>query len=89
MMFLIAFIAGIGNFAMQKAVFESRHPFIEQMKHSFGPLTGERISMVLDLAILSGVLIFISRGDPIAGWVYLGYTGFNAAACWAILTDRL
>lgn len=88
MLFWLSFLAGIANFTMQKAVFESGHPVVEHVKRSFGPMTGERFSLILDTVLLAGVMMFVWHGNDVPGWLYLGYTGFNAAACWAILTDR-
>ncbi len=89
MLFVLCFLAGIANFAMQKAVLESGHPFVEQVKASFGVIVGERFSLVLDFIVLAGVLIFVFHGNVFAAIVYLGYTAFNAVAAWAILSDRL
>lgn len=88
-MFLICFLAGVANVAMQKAVLESGHPFVDQMKRHFGAMVSERFSLVLDTLLIAAVLLFVWRGEHVAGWLYLGYTGFNGMAAWAILNDRL
>jgi hypothetical protein len=89
MLFLFTFLAGVANFAMQKAVLESGHPFVEDVRRSFGAVVGERFSLILDFVLLAMVLIFVARGNAFAAWLYFGYTGFNALDAWAILSRRL
>ncbi len=88
-MFLIIFFAGIANFFLTRAVLESGHPFIEDVRETMGAIVGEKFSIALDVVLLSLALIVVFRGGSFAGWLYLGYTGFNALAAWAILNRRL
>jgi hypothetical protein len=58
-MYLIAaFLLGIANFAMHKAVVESGHPFVEDTKLYFGRHFGRNGSYFLEFGILLGAMLF-------------------------------
>jgi len=87
MAILLTFLLGIGNFAMHKAVIESRHPVVALMPR-FLVGAGGRGSMIAEFAILLAVLLFIANGHDGWSWAYLGYSGSNAVAAWLILSHR-
>ncbi|NJM49749.1 MAG: hypothetical protein HC843_01700 [Sphingomonadales bacterium] len=86
---IITFLLGIANFAMQKAVSESGHPFVEDSKIYFGRYFGKNSSYYLEYAILVGVLYFSVGGSWLALAVYMIYSALNALAAWALLTGRV
>ncbi|MFC4291474.1 hypothetical protein ACFOWX_03495 [Sphingorhabdus arenilitoris] len=86
---IIAFLLGIANFAMQKAVSESGHPFVEDSKIHFGKYFGKNSSYYLEYAILVGVMYFAVGGSWLAVGIYLVYSAINALAAWVLLTGRV
>lgn len=87
MAILLTFLLGIGNFALHKAVIESRHPVVGLLPR-FLTGSGGRGSMLAEFAILLAVLLFIANGHEGWSWGYLVYSGSNAAAAWLILSHR-
>ena len=84
---IVVFLLGIANFAMQRAVLESGHPLIDQMRaHSAFPV--RRLSLVFEFALLLGAMLLAANGWPWLAWVYAGYSGCNAFAAWIILRGR-
>lgn len=88
MVVLFTFLLGIGNFAMHKAVLESRHPLLGQMPWFFHMLGG-RISLVSEFLVLLAALLLVANSHPFWGAAYLGYSAFNALAAWLIITRRI
>lgn len=85
-MWIVAtFLLGIGNFALHKAVLESRHPLLRQL----GMARMARVTLVLEFAALLGAMLLVGYGQYFWGWVYLGYSLLNAASGWLILTRRI
>lgn len=85
MWILVTFFLGIANFALHKAVLESRHRLVE----TIGKERMARATLALEFAALLGALLLVSLGQYFWGWVYLGYSLFNAASGWLILTRRI
>lgn len=88
MAILIAFLCGIANFALHKAVLESRHPLLGQSPWFFH-LLGGRFSMVVEFVMLLGAMLMIATGS--VGWAigYGFYTAINAVSAWMILSGRV
>lgn len=88
MVILLTFLLGIGNFAMHKAVIESRHPILRDMP---GMLRagGGGLGLAVEFAILLTALLLINGGHPGWGWAYLGYSLFNMGSAWLILSRRI
>ena len=84
---VLTLLLGIGNFAMHKAVLESRHPMLAQMP--WMGLMGGRFSMALEFLLLLGALLLAASGHPGWSWVYFGYSVLNAVAGWLILSRRV
>lgn len=89
MVFILVFFSGILNFASQKAVIESGHPFIESVREHFGKVAGERIGMFLDFVILAGTLLVAFKGNVLMPMLYFGYTVFNVVAAYLIVNRRI
>ncbi len=89
MVFFLVFLSGIVNFASQKAVMESGHPFIESVREHFGKVAGERLGMFLDFVILAGTLLVAFKGNVVMPMLYFGYTLFNIIAAWLIINRRI
>ena len=85
---LLTFLLGVLNFAMHKAVLESRHPLLGQVPW-FVHALGGRGSLVIEFFVLLGAMLLVGLGS--AGWAlaYGGYTLLNALAAWLIGTRRL
>ncbi len=88
MALLLSFLLGIGNFAMHKAVLESRHPLLGQMPW-FVHLLGGRISMMTEFLILLAALLLVAQGNPLWGLAYGLYSMVNGFGAWLILTHRI
>jgi hypothetical protein len=89
-MFLIAcFLLGIGNFAMHKAVLESRHPFVEDSKLYFGQHFGKRTSYVIELVLLAGAMLMAHEGVLWIVWGYMAYSALNGIAAWLLLSGKI
>lgn len=86
---IMAFILGVANFGMHKAVVESGHPFVEDSKFYFGRHFGRQSSYILEFVILLAVLAFTANGSWIASAAYFVYTGLNLLAAWLLLTGRI
>lgn len=88
MAILLIFVLGIGNFAMHKAVLESRHPLLGQLPW-FVHLLGGRIGLLSEFLVLLAAMLLVANADPSWGIAYLAYSLFNALAAWLIITRRL
>ena len=84
---ILTFLLGVGNFAMHKAVLESRHPILAQMP--WLELYGGRFSLGLEFFLLVGALLLAASGHPGWGWAYLAYSALNGLAGWLILSRRV
>ena len=84
---VLTLLLGIANFAMHKAVLESRHPMLAQMP--WMGLMGGRFSLALEFMLLVGALLLVVSGHPSWGWAYLAYSALNAIAGWLILSRRV
>jgi hypothetical protein len=84
---LLTFLLGVLNFAMHKAVLESRHPMLGGMPFARG--LGGRGSLVVEFLVLLGAMLLVGTGSHGWAWAYAGYTAFNAVAAWLILTRRV
>ncbi len=85
---VLIFLLGIANFAVHKAVLDSRHPLLGQVPMFFH-LLGGRFSLVVEFLMLLGALLMVSQGSGGWLWLYLGYSGVNAVSAWLILTGRV
>ena len=88
MVIFFVFLLGIGNFALHKAVLESRHPLVAQMAWLVNRLGG-RGSLALEFALLLASLVIVAAGH--SGWalVYLGYSVLNGISAWLLLSGRV
>jgi len=84
----IIFLLGIGNFALHKAVLESRHPLLGHVPW-FVHMLGGRLTLVTEFLVLLAALMLAANGWPVLAWAYLIYTALNALAAWLILTGRI
>lgn len=89
MILIFCFLMGIANFAMHKAVAESGHPFVEDTKLYFGRHFGRYSSYGIELAMLTGAMLFAHNGSIIVAFVYSIYTGMNALATWLLLSGKV
>ncbi len=85
---LITFLLGIGNFALHKAVMESGHPMLDQMRWFFRS-GGGKFSLALEFGILLGTLLFAANGYVAAAIAYVLYSMLNSFSAWLILTHKI
>jgi len=85
---LFVFPLGMGNFALHRAVLESRHPALLELGWLIDRFGG-RASLALEFALLLLALGLVTSVDPNWGWAYLGYTALNAIGAWLMLSRRL
>jgi hypothetical protein len=85
---ILAFLCGVLNFAMHKAVLESRHPLLGQLPWFFH-LLGGRLGMAVEFVMLLGCMLMIASGSLAWVWGYLIYSLVNGLAAWLILSHRL
>lgn len=88
MAILFLFLLGIANFALHKAVIESRHPVLMQAPWLFRPLGG-RFSLILEFLILLGAMALAASGAGGWAWAYAFYSMLNALSAWMILSGRI
>ncbi len=88
MALIIIFVLGIGNFALHRAVLESRHPLLGEMPW-FVHMLGGRMTLATEFVVLLAALLLAANGWPSLAWAYLGYTALNCVAAWLILTRRI
>lgn len=85
---MVIFVLGIGNFALNRAVFESGHPLLERLPR-ISRMLGNRAALVSEFAMLFFALLLSVNGWPGIVWAYGGYTAFNAIAAWLFLSGRV
>jgi len=88
MAIFLLFMLGIANFAMHKAVLESRHPLLGRMPWFFH-LLGGRFSLAVEFLMLVSAMLMVAAGSPAWAWVYAGYSLANGFAAWLILSGRV
>lgn len=88
MFFALTFLLGIGNFALHRAVLNSRHPLLAQVPWLFGPLGG-RFSLLVEFVMLLGAMLMVAGGSAGWAWFYAAYSALNASSAWLILTGRI
>lgn len=80
---IVIFVLGIANFALNRAVFDSRHPLFARLPRA-SRLLGNRAALVTEFVVLFFALLLSVNGWPGFVWAYLVYTAFNALAAWLI-----
>jgi hypothetical protein len=85
---LIAFLLGISNFALHRAVLESGHPLLDRSTWAIGK-PGGRFSLTLEFAALLAAMLAIANGSTGWAWAYAAYSLTNAISAWLILTRRI
>ncbi len=89
MLLVICFFLGIGNFALHKAVVESDHPFVRDVKYYFGRHIGKHGSYFFEFIILT-MALFLAHGDALwAAIAYALYTVLNLFSAWLFLNNRI
>lgn len=83
------FFLGVGNFAMHKAVVESRHSLLGRMPWFVHKLGGRRFGFGVEFLVLLGSMLMVDSGSLGWAWGYAIYTLVNGAAAWLILSNRV
>lgn len=89
MALVVLFLLGVGNFAMHKAVLESRHPLLDRVPWFVHMLNNGRFGLVVEFLVLLGSMLMVSQGAIGWAWGYAIYSLANAAAAWMILSRRI
>lgn len=85
----ILFFLGIGNFAMHKAVLDSRHLLLGRAPWFVHMLGGRRFGLGVEFLVLLGSMLMVDDGSLGWAWGYALYSIANGAAAWLILSDRV
>lgn len=85
---LVIFVLGIGNFALNRAVFKSGHPLLARLPRASQTL-GQRAALMSEFAVLFFALLLSVQGWPGFAWAYCGYSAVNGVAGWLILSGRV
>lgn len=88
MLLFILFVLGTANFAVQKAVLESRHPMLDALP-GFYRSGGGRFSLVFEFVVLVVAMILAAQGWVGAVVAYGIYSALNLGTAWLILTGRI
>ena len=87
MAIFFAFIFGIANFAMHKAVLESGHAMLRQMP--WFRVLGGRLGFAVEFFMLSGAMLMIASESSGWAWAYAVYSLVNGLSAWLILSGRV
>ncbi|MEO0058217.1 MAG: hypothetical protein RIT17_1693 [Pseudomonadota bacterium] len=85
---IVIFVLGVINFALNRAVFSSRHPLFARLPQASRKL-GNRAALVTEFAVLFFALMLAANGWPGFVWAYLAYSLFNGLAAWLILSGKV
>ncbi|NVD44485.1 hypothetical protein [Qipengyuania atrilutea] len=88
MVIFVMFALGIGNFAIHKAVLQSGHPMLREIKALTGAARGH-FTFVAEFAWLLAAMLLAGNGWAGVAWIYALYSGLNLATGWLILTRRI
>ena len=85
---LAIFLCGVANFAMHRAMMESDHPLMAEVRGSFGRFLGRHGSYIIEFVMLAGAMIFANIGIFSAALFYGVYTVANGCGAWFLFTNR-
>jgi hypothetical protein len=85
---IVIFVAGVINFALNRAVFDCGHPLLARLPRASRVL-GQRAALVTEFAVLFFALLLSVNGWPGFVWAYAGYTAFSGVSAWLILSGRV
>ena len=83
------FLMGIANFALHRAVLDSKHAIVAAMRVGGGSFFAPRMTLSIEFAVLFAALLLVANGAPGWAWAYGAYTLANATLAWLILSDRM
>lgn len=85
---ILAFLFGIANFAMHKAVMRSGHRLVADMPWLQSE-RARRITFVTEFGMLLGTLLLVANGYPGMIYAYAFYSALNLVGAWLILGRRV
>jgi len=88
MALVVIFCLGVANFAMHRAVLESRHPALGHIPWAANR-TGAWFSLLVEFVMLLGAMLMSEQGAVGWMWGYAVYTLANGAGAWLILTGEV
>lgn len=89
MALVVLFLLGVGNFAMHKAVLESRHDLLGRTPWFVHMLGGGKFGLVVEFLVLLGSMLMVDAGALGWVWGYAIYSLANGGAAWLILSNRV
>lgn len=87
MLLAVLFVLGVANFAVNRAVMESRHPILDALP-AFLRARGGRAAMVMEFAVLLAAMLLATNYWAGAAWAYGVYTALNLISAWLLFSDR-
>ncbi|MXO70495.1 hypothetical protein [Alteraurantiacibacter buctensis] len=88
MALIVVFLCGIANFAAHRAVLESGHPLVAQMRRA-APWLRPPVTLGVEFLALLVALLLVSGGSPGWAWAYALYTLGSGWTAWAIMAGRM
>ncbi|MGB7373569.1 hypothetical protein [Pontixanthobacter sp.] len=84
----LIFCLGIANFALHKAVMDSRHPMTEQIPWLANP-NGRKVALAIEFGVLFAAMLLAANGWPAPVWGYFVYSSLNGLSAWLILSGKV
>lgn len=88
MILVVLFLLGVGNFAVHKAVLESRHPMLDALP-SLYKSGGGRFSLWFEFFVLLAAMLLAGNGWPGMAIAYGIYSMLNFVTGWLVLSRRI
>ena len=88
MALFFAFLLGIGNFAMQSAVFQSGHEILRKLGKR-GRITARRASLLVEFIFLLVAMHAAQAGALGWVWAYVAYSSLNALSVWLVVKGKV
>lgn len=88
MALIFTLLLGIGNFACHRAVMESGHVMVTDLRPAALRLM-RGLSLALEFLLLCAALFAVNSGASYWVWAYVLYSGINGGAAWLIITKRI
>jgi hypothetical protein len=89
MALVVLFLLGVVNFALHKAVLDSRHVLLGQARWFVHMLGNGRFGLGVEFLVLLGSMLMVDSGALGWAWGYAAYSLANGVAAWMILSNRV
>ena len=88
MALFVIFVLGVANFALHRAVLESRHPLVNHIPWQSNR-AGGWMSLGIEFIMLLVAMEMSARGSEGWVWAYGMYTLANGSGAWLILNGKV